>query len=83
MTLLKTIAGTGVETGIVSSNLKPGKPVQIIAGPLSGLTGELVYHAGRNRVIVRIDHMEQAVSLSVPAELLEEIRMTKDEGRRK
>jgi hypothetical protein len=74
---LKTIAGAGVETEVISSNLKPGLPVKIIAGPLSGLTGELAYHAGRNRVIVRIDHLEQAISLSIPAALLE-VRRTKD-----
>jgi len=76
MDLLKTIAGAGVETEVISSNLKPGLPVKIIAGPLSGLTGELVYHAGRNRVIVRIDHLEQVISLSVPAGLVE-VRVTK------
>ncbi len=69
--MLKQVAGAGEGIEILPGGFSPGKPVRVIAGPLCGLTGELLHEAGRNRVVVRIDHLACALSLTVPSALLE------------
>jgi transcriptional antiterminator RfaH len=71
--LLKVIAGSNIDAEPVSKNLEPGTPVRVIAGPMTGLTGELANIAGKNRFIVRLDHIEQSISLSISPHLLEVI----------
>ncbi len=71
--VLKRITGTSPELSLVPSGIGPGSPVKVIAGPLMGLTGELVSMAGKSRVIVRIEHLEHALSLSIPMALLREV----------
>jgi len=73
--LLKIITGsdTDVECHPVS-RMKEGMKVRVVAGPLQGIEGELLIIAGKNRVIVRIDHLDQALTLTISPMLLEEIR---------
>ncbi len=71
--VLKRLTGLVPGLSLAPGNIGPGSPVEVIAGPLMGLSGELVSLAGRNRVIVRIDHLEHALSLSVPMSLLREV----------
>jgi transcriptional antiterminator RfaH len=71
ISLLKLVAGAGEEVEVLPNSLAPGKAVRVLAGPLAGLTGELVHTAGRNRVVVRIDHLDSALSLIIPSSLLE------------
>jgi transcriptional antiterminator RfaH len=71
--LLKRVTGTAADVSVIPSGMGPGTPVKVIVGPLSGLTGELISVAGKRRVIVRIDHLDQALSLSIPAALLERV----------
>jgi transcriptional antiterminator RfaH len=72
--LLKMVTGTGGDLSVVPSGMAPGTPVRVIAGPLAGITGELMTVAGKYRVIVRIDHLEHALSLSIPAALLDTLK---------
>jgi transcriptional antiterminator RfaH len=74
--LLKLVTGTGTEVTAVPCNLKPGTPVRVIAGPLQGLTGELIINAKGNNVVLRIDHVTTALMLTISPNLLE--RVTSD-----
>ena len=71
--LLKVIAGSNVDAEPVTKDIEPGTPVRVIAGPMTGLTGELAKVAGKNRFVVRLDHIEQSISLSISPHLLEVI----------
>jgi transcriptional antiterminator RfaH len=69
--LLKLVTGTGADVSVVPCNLEPGTPVRVIAGPLSGLTGELLKNAKGNNVVIRIDHVTIALLLTISPQLLE------------
>jgi transcription termination/antitermination protein NusG len=46
--------------------LQPGEPVQVQNGPLAGIKGEVVYHKGRHRLLIRVTALNhQAVSVEV------------------
>jgi len=71
--VLKVIAGSDIEVETLSGNIEPGTLVRVIAGPLIGLTGELIRHAGKNKVIIRIDHLDTSLSLTISPLLLEKV----------
>lgn len=54
-----------------SNVLLPGQPVDIVAGPLSGLHGTLVRHGGQLRLVVEVTFLRQAVSAEVEAWMVE------------
>jgi transcriptional antiterminator RfaH len=69
---LKLILGEE-EIDCVSAGLLQGTRVKVTSGPLKGLTGELINYAGKHRVMVRIDHLEKALLLTISPHLLEPI----------
>jgi hypothetical protein len=44
------------------------------AGPLTGLTGELVNVSNKKRVIIRIDQLNQVITLSISPLLIEKVK---------
>ena len=54
-----------------SGTLVPGQPVNIVAGPLSGLHGTLVRQGGQLRLVVEVTFLRQAVSAEVEAWMVE------------
>ena len=69
--MLKIIAGSDADAIALPDTFKPGTPVKVIAGPLIGLTGEMIRKTGKNNVVVRIDHLEQVITLTITPALLE------------
>lgn len=51
-------------------NFEPGKKVEIIAGALIGLKGELIKRRGKHRFILRIQKIETFFTIEIPAEHL-------------
>jgi len=47
--------------------LRVGRRVEIIAGPLKGIVGILVYKKGRFRFVLQVDLIRQAVSVEIDA----------------
>jgi transcriptional antiterminator RfaH len=72
--MLKIISGSSIEAIAIPDTLKPGTPVKVISGPLVGLTGEMIRKSGKNNVVVRIDHLEQILTLTITPALLEIVR---------
>lgn len=70
---LKALMGSDLEVDTVTSLLKPGSIVKVIAGPLFGTVGELVSIAGRKKVIIRIDHLDAAISVTISPVMLEKL----------
>jgi transcriptional antiterminator RfaH len=71
---LKAITGSEIEVDCVADNFQPGVHVRVNAGPLTGITGELVSVAKKKKVIIRIDHLNQVLTLSISPMLLEKIQ---------
>jgi transcriptional antiterminator RfaH len=70
---LKLITTGDFEAECVPSTLQKGSAVKVISGPMKGLTGELLNHAGKHKVLIRLDHLEKALLLSISPQLLEEV----------
>jgi len=64
----KMMKQTDFEVLVTPDNFKPGKTVEIIAGPLVGVQGELVKFKSKNRFIIRIEQIDTVFSVEVPAE---------------
>ncbi len=72
--ILKAITGSDVEVDCLPDTFLPGIQVWVNAGPLQGMKGELVNISNKKRVIVRIDHLNQVITLSISPMLIEKVR---------
>jgi transcriptional antiterminator RfaH len=68
--LIRNLLEQDNETIEVSIMPLAGTRVEIIAGPLMGITGELVDYAGKKRVIIRIEEISKSMLVNVPSNLL-------------
>lgn len=64
---MKQFVNTGQELPDVDIKLEPGSMVDIIAGPMKGISGELLEIMGKKKVRIEIDGLGQAVYLELPA----------------
>ena len=65
--LLKRMLGqVDVELEITEEQFKPGQKVEIIAGPLLGVIGELIELKGKNKVALRIPPLGYTVLIEAP-----------------
>lgn len=71
--ILKAITGSDVEVDCVEDTFQPGIRVIVNGGPLTGVTGELVSVTNKKKVIVRIDHLNQVLTLTISPLLLEKV----------
>ncbi|MCX6267593.1 MAG: UpxY family transcription antiterminator [Bacteroidetes bacterium] len=62
---LKVITGSDVNVECLPDTFQPGIQVTVNAGPLQGLSGELVNIKNKKKVIIRIDHLNQVITLSI------------------
>lgn len=58
---------TGYELPDAETNLPKGSRVDIIAGPMKGISGELLEIMGKTKVRIEIDGLGQSVYLELPA----------------
>jgi transcription antitermination factor NusG len=66
--LLRRMLGqTETEVEITMEALQPGTLVEIVAGPLMGLKGELISYRGNNKVAMRIPPLGFTVLVESPA----------------
>lgn len=68
--ILRLIVDSNAPVEVSSEKFQKGDSVEVIGGALQGLTGELIKIGSRNRVIVRIDKLDQNLILKIPAALL-------------
>ncbi len=69
--LLKRMLGqVDVELEITEEQFKPGQKVEIIAGPLLGVIGELIEFKGKNKVALRIPPLGYTVLIEAPGKNL-------------
>ena len=69
--LLKRMLGqVDVELEITEEQFKPGQKVEIIAGPLLGVIGELIEFKGKNKVALRIPPLGYTVLIETPGKSL-------------
>ena len=60
-----------------SSYISNGRWVEIIYGPFAGVRGKLIQHRGRQRLLVGIDLIQQAISVEVDMSWVKPIETSK------
>jgi transcription antitermination factor NusG len=70
---LRLLINSDAEIEISSEKFAPGDNVEVITGSLVGLTGELIKVGSQNRVIVRIDRLDQNLILKIPKAFLRRV----------
>jgi len=71
--LLKILTGSGMVVECVQNDIPSGTTVKVTTGSLNGLTGKLVNHGGKNKVVVRIDNLDKILLLTISPSLLEPV----------
>ena len=64
---IRQFIDTDKELPDVDLNLSPGSKVDIIAGPMKGISGEILEIMGKKKVRIEIDGLGQSVYLELPA----------------
>jgi transcriptional antiterminator RfaH len=68
--LIKNILEQGIEVEETPGDINTGAKVEIIAGPLTGICGELIDFSGKKRVILRIEEINKSLLVNVPLNIL-------------
>ena len=71
--ILRLIINSDAEVEVTSEKFAPGDNVEVINGSLIGLTGELIKIGTHNRVVVRIDRLDQNLILKIPKAFLRKL----------
>lgn len=71
--ILRLIINSDADIEVTSDKFESGDNVEVISGSLIGLTGELIRIGTRNRVVVRIDKLDQNLILKIPKAFLRKI----------
>jgi transcription antitermination factor NusG len=64
---IKQYIQTGYQLPDAEIDLPPGSRVDIIAGPMKGISGELLEVMGKTKVRIEIDGLGQSVYVEIPA----------------
>jgi transcriptional antiterminator RfaH len=70
---LRLLINSNAEIEVSSEKFVQGDNVEVVSGSLVGLTGELIKIGSRNRVIVRIDRLDQNLILKIPMAFLRKV----------
>jgi transcription antitermination factor NusG len=70
---LRLLINSDAEIEISSEIFARGDNVEVVSGSLVGLTGELIKIGNHNRVIVRIDRLDQNLILKIPRTFLRKL----------
>jgi transcriptional antiterminator RfaH len=70
---LRLLINSDAEIEVTSEKLITGDNVEVTNGALEGLTGELLKIGTRNRVVVRIDRLDQNLILKIPMSFLKKV----------
>jgi transcriptional antiterminator RfaH len=67
---LRLLVDSDAQIEVSSENFSKGDNVEVISGSLIGLTGELIKIGNKNRVVIRIDRLDQNLLLKIPKAFL-------------
>lgn len=70
---LRLLVNSDAPIEVSSERFATGDNVEVINGSLIGLTGELIKIGSKNRVIVRIDRLDQNLILKIPKVFLRKV----------
>jgi len=71
MEALKLIIASPYDLEITEENLQAGEKIIIKAGPLKGLTGEIVAHKSQKQLVLRLENLGCSIIVHVSASLID------------
>jgi transcriptional antiterminator RfaH len=70
---LRLLINSDAEIEVTTEKFAQGDNVEVVNGALIGLTGELIKIGSKNRVVVRIDRLDQNLILKIPLGFLKKV----------
>jgi transcriptional antiterminator RfaH len=70
---LRLLINSDAEIEVTSEKFAMGDNVEVVSGALIGLTGELIKIGSQNRVVIRIDRLDQNLILKIPKGFLRKV----------
>lgn len=67
---LKLLMASSFELEVTEENLQPGEKVNVKAGPLKGISGEVVAYRSQKQLLIRLENLGQSILVNVPASLI-------------
>ena len=73
ITALKLLLSSSYELEVTEENLVKGEQVEIKAGSLKGLRGEIISYRSKKQLLVRLEDIQRSIIINVSASLIERI----------
>ncbi|HTK18620.1 MAG TPA: UpxY family transcription antiterminator [Mucilaginibacter sp.] len=71
---LKLLMTSGIELEITEENLLPGEKIILKAGPLKGMTGEIISYRSQKQLALRLENLGYSVIIHVAASLIDRLK---------
>ncbi|MCK9327449.1 MAG: UpxY family transcription antiterminator [Bacteroidales bacterium] len=68
---VKRLMGENLDFEVTSDHFKPGQEVEITAGPMIGCQAEVVRHAGKKGLLLRVGNIGYSLVVNIPAAYLQ------------
>lgn len=70
---LKLLLATSFELEVTHEDVQPGEKIVIKAGPLKGLTGEMIAYRSQKQLVLRLDSMGCSIIVNMAATLINKL----------
>lgn len=74
--LIRRVIAEGEEILVTNQRFRRGQRVMVISGPFAGMEGILVHEHGKNRFLIEIEGLSQAIAVNIPDRYLQAIPKT-------
>lgn len=64
---LKLLMASSVELEVTDENLQPGEKIKIKAGPLKGITGEMISYRSQKQLLIRLEDIGCSIIVNMAA----------------
>lgn len=71
---LKLLMTSGIELEVTEENLLPGEKIILKAGPLKGMTGEIISYRSQKQLALRLENLGYSVIIHVAASLIDRFK---------
>jgi transcriptional antiterminator RfaH len=70
---LKLLMASPYELEITEEHLQPGEKISIKAGPLKGLTGEIISYRSQKQLVLRLENLGYSIIVNVSASFINRV----------
>ncbi len=70
---IQLLLANDIELEVTAEHISPGEKIIIKAGPLIGLTGEMVSYKSQKQLIIRLENLGQSILINAAAALVDRL----------